>query len=236
MNLKEIRKLFVEHSGRYDLVKDVTDYEDNGADFFINQGQKVLDRKSESEKMHAIKEYSVKAGESLLKIDDCRVIDEVYLVDSDEEFKYLEEIDYADFKEQYGGTEEADIPLYYTDVDLRSARPNKGDIVYSGILIAPKPKTSYMIYVRGKFYSASLKEDDDYSFWSMEHPMTLVQAALYSLERFYRNTSGMRDHMEAIMTDINDINFDRYESEASQFRVMRDSFNESDYKLKHKRG
>ena len=44
MNLKEIREQFVKRSGRYDLVSSTTNWTDNGADFFIRNGQKLLDR------------------------------------------------------------------------------------------------------------------------------------------------------------------------------------------------
>ena len=42
MNYKDVRDKFVEISGRYDLITATN--EDNGADFFLNAGQKYLDR------------------------------------------------------------------------------------------------------------------------------------------------------------------------------------------------
>lgn len=43
MNLREIRKLFLDMSGRYDLVNE--DLSDNGANYYINEGSKWLDSK-----------------------------------------------------------------------------------------------------------------------------------------------------------------------------------------------
>ena len=44
MNLIEIRTMFRDISGRYDLVN--TDLSDNGADIYIQQGQKSLERRT----------------------------------------------------------------------------------------------------------------------------------------------------------------------------------------------
>lgn len=236
MNLKEIRELFVKHSGRYDLVKDTTNWEDNGADFFINEGQRLLDRKADISKSDAIIEKTLKAGQRLLKLDNCRVIEEVFLTKDNDEVVFLKKVNYLDFKEEYEGKDEPGEPEEYSDTDLRFGRANKGSAKYKGILIGPKPSKDYSISVRGKFYSLSLKEKDDYSFWTMEHPMTLVHASMYAIESFYRNTQGMSDQMVAITDAINDLNFDEVESEIQQYNKMRDSFNESGEKLRFKRG
>lgn len=50
MNLIEIRELFRNTSGRYDLVND--DFSDNGADLFINDAIKWLDSKIDKSDLH----------------------------------------------------------------------------------------------------------------------------------------------------------------------------------------
>ena len=51
MNLLQIRTKFRDISGRFDLVN--SDYSDNGADFYINEGRKFLDRLGEVQKSWA---------------------------------------------------------------------------------------------------------------------------------------------------------------------------------------
>ena len=52
MNLLQIRQKFRTLSGRHDLVE--SDGSDNGADFYINAGQRHLDRLDETQKSPAI--------------------------------------------------------------------------------------------------------------------------------------------------------------------------------------
>jgi len=51
MNLLQLRTKFRSLSGRFDLVN--ADFTDNGADFFINEGRKYLDRLDETQKSWA---------------------------------------------------------------------------------------------------------------------------------------------------------------------------------------
>lgn len=236
MTLQDIRVLFVQHSGRYDLVKDTTEYDDNGADFFIREGQRFLDQELDTPKSKGIRNYTLDKEENLIKVPECRVIQDVHLIKDDGDTHYLTKIPYSDYKIKYGGQEDPALPLSYAEATLVSNRPNQGAIRYNGIYVAPKPNNTYEFFVEGKFYSYPLKDNDDYSFWSVDHPMTLLQAALYSLERLYRNTQGMQDHLIAITRDITKIDHDKVEQDIQGVTKMSDSFNESDYKLKHKRG
>lgn len=225
MTLSDIRKRFVKHSGRYDLVVDTDDWEDDGANHFIRSGQKLLDQLLDTPKTKAVHTDTLSVGQTEVRIPGLRSPSQVWIVD-DGENKFLDRIYFADFKDKYGDSVDNGVPIYYTVVDLRTNLPNKGNIIRRGILIAPPPNDEYQINVRGKFFSAPLTNDESFSFWTLEYPDTLVQAAMYELEKFYRNTQGMNDHMNAIQLVLNGIDNDQVEVESEQQSRMSDSFNE----------
>ena len=77
MNLIQIRTKFRDISGRFDLVND--DLSDNGADFFINEGRKFLDRLDETQKSWATKLCPLAVGELSVSFPYCRAIKEVWV-------------------------------------------------------------------------------------------------------------------------------------------------------------
>ena len=77
-----------------------------------------------------------------------------------------------------------------------------------GIIVLPPPDVAIVVEVWGKFYSPKLVEDGDTSYWSEVTEDTLIMAALYRLELFYRNTAGARDWLDGINLDLADIDKD----------------------------
>ena len=75
MNLLQLRVKFREISGRFDLVND--DGSDNGADFFINEGRKYLDRLDETQKSWASCFRWLEIGKFSVSFPYCRAIKEV---------------------------------------------------------------------------------------------------------------------------------------------------------------
>lgn len=226
MTLLDIRKLFVDHSGRYDLVTDTTNYADNGADFFITSGQRILDDMVDVSQTDMIFEHSLLKGTKYVDIQNIRSITRIWIVGDDSEKIMLERMALNDFKIKYREQSDEGLPRVYSLQPTRTQTPDGDEIRTTRILLGPTPETAYELRVEGRFYSHSLVNNDDVSFWSVEYPHTLVQAALYSMERFYRNTQGMRDHMEAIERDIIGIDFDEVEKMVGIRTTMADSFNE----------
>ena len=229
MNLAEIRRRFVEHSGRYDLVIDSEKWEDDGANSFIRSGQRLLDQLLDSPKSKAVQIHHIDKGQKQLRLRDCRSITDVWIVD-DKKDKFLDRIYFRDFKKHFGLSHDEGVPKCFAVEDIRGNRNNRADLIHLGILIGPVPNIAYDMYVRGKFYSSTMMDDEDFCFWSVEYPDTIVQAAMYQLEKVYRNTSGMNDHMNAIMRTINNIDNDQVEMEITQRSTMNDSFNERAWK------
>lgn len=87
MTLKEIRERFVQESGRLDLVND--DGSDNGADFYINNGQRHLDRLTQFRKAGAVNYQILRPNDYLFYVKDCRAVHSVsYIAHSDYQNPY----------------------------------------------------------------------------------------------------------------------------------------------------
>ena len=80
-------------------------------------------------------------------------------------------------------------------------QPNVGADSIS-LEILPRPSREYTLEVHGNFYSPILDTDTSSNIWSELYPDTLVKAALYELEVFYRNTEGANDWLNAIQADL----------------------------------
>ncbi len=102
MNLLQLRTNFVQKSGRFDLVVDTTSYADNGANFFIQMGQRILEAMFPSR--HSASRYikDLNAGQSSLFVKNIRAIDSVYLKNSSIGRKPLTRKGYSWLIEEYG--------------------------------------------------------------------------------------------------------------------------------------
>jgi len=243
MDYKDVRILFADLSGRLDLIK--ASYEDNGADRFLNWGQRMLDRKSDFKKGEAKSVQSLTAGTIIVKSTDLRLVKSVWLTDSEGSRTELEKCTLADLRSYYGeilSSVTATTPCYYAPAmfrpfpdtstfiglsDIEDILVANDHYTYNGIIVMPPPDKAYTIAIYGKFYSPTLSATlsagvwtQTKSYWTEEHPETLIQAALYQLERFYRNTEGMNDHMNALKNDLIDMDFDVAEEDAEGVNQM----------------
>jgi len=230
MNLGELRKLFVERSGRSDLVN--SDDSDNGANFFIQSGQRTLDRMLEIDKSWARSFKTLVSGDYYAMFKGCRAIKGVWISTSDGRTK-LEKISIEDMRELYGdGPDEVDsgTTLYYSIISLRTfpnddnvivdylqgnkiAATEVSDFEYTGIIFLPPPSGDAQLEVFGLIKSTSLESDSDENYWTMENPDILLIATLYRLEVDYRNTEGANDWMRALQFEVGNLEKDWVESD-----------------------
>jgi len=77
MNLLQVRTKFRGISGRHDLVN--ADFSDNGADFYINEGRKFIDRLDETQKSWASCFRFLEVGQFSVSFPHCRAIKEVWV-------------------------------------------------------------------------------------------------------------------------------------------------------------
>lgn len=219
MNLLEIRKWFIQDSGRFDLVKDITNYEDNGADKYIQAGQRYLDRLVSYKNQFARVFRQVDYGSYFVRFKNARTIEDVFILTDGERIPlvrkdYIELLDM--FPQRYDLVETGQ-PKYWAPAFLRLNQFDEDPLTdgqvgfmdvmpdwkeYNGVMFFPRTDASYGIEIHGKFFSDLLSSDDDESFWSVNEPSILVMAAMREIETFYRNTQGVNDWERAIMSKL----------------------------------
>lgn len=248
MNLKQLRKQVVQVSGRYDLVHE--DWKDNGMDFFINEAQRMLDRKTEHRKDQGRVFQTVVTDQVYTKVQDCRTVQEVWMFKSDQRTQ-LTKVSVPALKNYYEYPNSAitsDVPLYYALISLRvvpetdrltaaelltlQGQEGISDVItvaspmhytYTGILWMPPAGSDILtVEIVGKFYSPILSADSSKSYWTEEHPQTLVNAVLYRLALAARNRQEMEDWMTAISDDLDGIDKDTAEEDAQDILQIED--------------
>lgn len=237
MDYKDIRKKFVELSGRYDLVN--ANWTDNGADFFLNEGQMFLDRSADIMKASAKNIQSIAAGTILIKTIGLRTVREVWAGNSTDGLISLVKRTLLSLREEYGeqlSSVDQGTPAYFAPCAFRpypDATTSTGlgswsgyydidDLVldsahytYRGVIIVPPPDKIYYISLVGLFYSPTLSATlsgstwtQTKSYWSENHPGMLIQAGLLKMEVFYRNTEGVKDWKFALDMDLSGLDKD----------------------------
>lgn len=231
MNLKEIRTWFVQDSGRYDLVVDTTNWADNGADKYINAGQRWLDRLLVANKALGRNFQIVEASTSIVTFNGCRAIQEVWvksIADTTIGRTKLEKKSIRWMREEYSNmdTIENGTPLYYAPAVLRPA-PEPSDLgsynsvinyldvlaeptghEYDGVVFFPPVDGQYFIETWGLFDAKPLLVDEDESYWTINFPEVVVMAAQAMIEMFSRNSEGVKDWVASIQLITKGIDFD----------------------------
>jgi len=230
MDLLGIRTKFRSLSGRFDLVN--ADFSDNGADFFINEGRKFLDRLDETQKSWATVYRLVAIGFSSVSFPYCRAIKEVWAASITQGRWQLTKKSLQDMMEGYltglPSSRNQGTPLYYSpcitrhvpeDVEMDDFEAFMGFVEvpmgdaheYNTIILNVPADVQLMLTVNGLFYSHYLEEDTDKNYWSEVHPMLLIMAASRQAEIVNRNTQGVNDWTNAIAVDMKQIGMDLVE-------------------------
>jgi len=231
MNLKEIRALFELRSGRSDLVDEGG--ADTGADFYIQSGQRTLERLVETDKSWARKHAVLAIGDYYAIFKGCRAVKEVWISTSEGRVQ-LTKVSQTEMRTLYyeDAPDEVDSgdTLEYCLVSLRTYPDGDNvtidylydhqleddateDYEYKGIIFSPPTDKAAVLEVFGLFYSPTLTLDADSNYWSVNHPEILLMAALYQLEVSYRNTEGAKDWMNAIVLETTGLEKDLVEEE-----------------------
>jgi len=240
MNLLAIRTQFVKISGRYDLVVDAVDFEDNGADFYINAGQKYLDRMDTSRKARARVFESIVLGSWYAIFQLCRAVEEVWCTNSSGEKWKLEKIDYKTLWQAYAedpANLDSGDPLYYCPIYLRTVpevadtltidsfgstvyHESRDHFTYNGMIFMPPAQGSYTLEIRGLFYTPELVNETDETYWSVVQPQALIMAACRQLEIMYRNSEGAKDWENSIALEMRGIDFDEVAQDIAEIDQM----------------
>lgn len=230
MELSEIRKMFITLSGRFDLVKDLTTYADNGADFFLQEGSRFLDRRITTVNDEDSIFVNVEAGGFHASFAEARVIKELWVYVDNTRLK-MRELTKERVRELFPlilSQTTFGVPAVYASV-RGSARGGESPANFlshtmlaskdiNGVIFAPVEKP-VIIEAIGKFYSRSLIDVGE-NYWSIHHAMLLVWAALYHLEISYRNSEGAKDWLTAINDSLVQIEMDHVEGDSYNLRQM----------------
>lgn len=235
MDLLAIRKQFIEQSGRHDLVVDLTDYADNGADYYINAASRELD--TEIFQVLGAKgvHYAViDPSSAFVPLPRCRTIEYVWVVDGNGRglltylsFPSLRNLGALDdgLPRYYAPVNTNQVPAFSTlsqsDQDYIKGLTTVYESDYRGIAIAPHNLTKMMVEVQGMFYSAALSVDGDENYWTSAHPDILIKAGMRELERSYRNRQGAEDLSLAISEQLSKLDMDLAMDQASKTDQMR---------------
>jgi len=229
MNLLQTRTKFRELSGRFDLVN--ADYTDNGADFFINEGRKFLDRLDTTQKSFASCFRFIETGFYAASIPYSRAIKEVWASTTAARWQ-LEKMDLQDLIAEYltglPSSRSTGTPLYYSPTITRYIPENEtadsfesfiGMVEipagnaheYNTILVNVPVSEKTVVEIKGLFYSHELTLDTEENYWTAVHPMLLIMAAMRQTEIINRNTQGVNDWTNAIAVDMKQLGMDYVE-------------------------
>jgi hypothetical protein len=243
VNLLQVRTWFVQESGRHDLVVDSVTYLDNGANNYINAAQRMLDRMQTTTFTEGHNWQQALVGVRHVVFPTCRAIKHVFATRvSDSSRIELLKQPLAVIKEQHfkiiAGEGETGMPQYYAPGVFRLAPELEMEIgeinvpanyldyigespyLYNGILFAPACDETYAIETWAYFYSLELILDTDQTYWTTQHPDILVMASQMILEKFMRNSEGVKDWMLAIQTELANIDKDLVEEETTTINQM----------------
>lgn len=238
MNLLQIRTKFRELSGRFDLVNE--DFTDNGADFFLNEGRKFLDRLDETQKSWGSCFRFIDVGFYSASIPNCRAIKEVWANTTIARWR-LDKMDLAKLITDYllgnPDTRTDGTPLYYSPTITRHIPedaipadfeaflgfvdvPAEDVHNYNTILLNAPTDVKIVVDVKGLYYSFELAEDTDENYWSSQHPMLLYMSAMRQIEIVNRNTQGVNDWVNSIMVEMKQLGMDLVEELISEVTQM----------------
>ena len=216
------------------------DFTDNGADFFINEGRKYLDRLDETQKSWASCFRFLEIGKFSVSFPYCRAIKEVWAATIEERWQ-LEKKSLQDLTAGYltGMPSERNTgsPLYYAPCIVRYIPEDAeaGDIEafagftdveagnyyeYNSVLVSVPVSEKIMLDIRGLFYSMELNEDEDKNYWSEVHPLLLYMASMRQIEVTNRNTQGVKDWTSSIRDETQQLGMDLVEELIAEVNQM----------------
>lgn len=233
-----VKTKFIEITGRADLADPAAAFD---AGFFINEGQKFLDRLFNKGKTEARHFVNLTVGQVIVPLQNVRSFKEVWLYDAT--YRYKLDVETAsDLRNYYNepvAALAAGAPEYYAPIVIRPYPKNLTSTglnqvwavqdmklttheTYNAILLKPPVDVSskYTLEVHGLFYTDALSADTDISYWTETNELLLIFAAAYFMELTYRNTEGAKDWLAAITTITDGLDKDIVEEELTGITSM----------------
>lgn len=238
MTLKEIRKLFVQMSGRYDLVTDAESYDDNGANALIRGGLRYLSGAVVSPTETRRVELSLSAGTVSKLVPDARALHSVAVSDSDYDggWRVLEKITGTRLANEFKDASASESPIFWavrgTETEATDSYERRfldyfdPALSYSSDLklyIGPPCSTDLTLGIEGLFVE-TMPEEHSECWWSIKHPLIVVTAAMMWAEVFNRNREGVLSFYEQIELLTLPISRDVVAQDVAENSQMRNSW------------
>ncbi len=213
-----VRRLLVDISGRYDLVRDAAngDYTDLGrANLFINEAQRWLDRRLPHHKSKAKLYKDVGIGQNCITFTQARSVQDVFEVTVEDGHACYTRIDWSTLRvglapDQYALDELGDLPDGAENITF-----GKAHWPVHSIYIYPNDESARVVLIEANWYCPRLVNDPDQSFWTVQHPLLLAHTAQMLIEIGMRNSAGVADFMGSIEDDVRKIYHDLVDEESS---------------------
>lgn len=245
--LLDARTEFVKASRRYDLVVDAINFVDAGANRYINNGIRILDRKIDHPKQFRSEFFQLAVGDNSIIPEYLMHLRDLYVSDADGRVNiinnrmslngFLKEyskaiadqdsgtpVDWALHNEGLAPSQIGDNSATFTAAsylgfeNIHFQDAAIGpDWNFNTILLGPKADAVYTVEVQGKYYSRRLTDDSNQNFWTVQHPELVVQAAIWILERNNRNAAGARAIMAGIEEELDGLDNEALEWEFDGF-------------------
>lgn len=209
-----VRKLLVDVSGRWDLVRNPAagDYTDKGlCKIYLNEAQKWLDQRLPYHKSRAKLYKDVALGENSVTFTSARAVQDVFVVNTD---KSLQRIDWWTLPlglapDQASAEDYDDLPTGAENVAFGNHWPTHG------IYFEPDDTAARVLLVDAHWYSPALNLDTDKSFWTVEKPLLLVHTAIMLIESGIGNSTRVRELASVIQDDLQQIYHNLVEEETA---------------------
>ncbi len=229
MALTDLRTDFKRISGRSELSTAEVDR-------YVNRGQNYLDLLTDFKHARARDFQVIAMGDmSVTFTSKCRVIQEVWVMDTIGGRTELPKYDMTQFRKEYPNLPDGldrGRPSFYTPALLRT-NPDPITIAdftqylgfmdvnvtgtshaFNGVIWRPEADMEYVIETFGKFYTPDLTLADPDSWWSYTAYTAILHAALRELEVDYRNTAGANDWEVSIQKITSMLSMDDAEEDA----------------------
>jgi len=249
--LADIRRKFITETGRFDLVVDLTDYADNGANFYIQAGSRWLEMHYDHQRVLRKYQKSIVAGIYNVQFKYLRAIDKVEINDGTDRWE-LKFRSYDYIRENYAKPV-ADIergkPVDYA-ISVHRLSPELKDLqvdnytsqfvqdwenIYFPSIGGVQSSNTYLIdwiefyppsdrsgtIIVTGWFFDALEDDDDRSWYSVNMPEVLVLASKLALYQFYDNSAGVRDMQNAIDMYIDGLDRDKIQAEVALSGLVR---------------
>ena len=180
MDAKSVAMLFIETSGRYDLltVDGTEDVPSTRAYWYLQSAQRWLDRELGHPKEDAWIIKNIAVDQAGVSFRNARYVRDVFEVSADGE--KMKRIEWQ--REPY----ESDLPDEHWPFHGISFEPRKFERVFK---------------IRCAMYSPAKMEPESKSFWTVQHPDVLVRSMQRMAEIDMRNTQGVNDYEEPLLRD-----------------------------------